>query len=267
MSENDSAARAWQTGIWDRMSSLYQREIDRRFAPAVARVVELADLRPGQRVLDLGTGTGAAAERAAKRVAPGGTVIGVDPSRDMLALAERRIADLGLGGAAFLEGRGESIPAGDASFDAVIASLSLMFALDRAAAAREIARVLRPRGRFVASVWGGPDECDLIRFQQIAGSFAPEPPVAGVGPGALGDPTPFVAQLADAGIAARVEHLTITFDFPDLDAAWAIFANVTASQLSPERLHEAKAAVHAGFGDGEPVVFRNEAHFIVGTRG
>lgn len=46
-----------------------------------------------------------------------------------------------------------------------------------------IARVLRPGGRLVASAWSGPNEADIVRFQQTAGSFAPEPPVGGVGPG------------------------------------------------------------------------------------
>ena len=64
----------------------------------------------------------------------------------------------------FREGRAEAIPAEDGAVHVVLASLSLMYAVDRAAAAREIARVLRPGGRLVAAVWSGPEQCDIVLF-------------------------------------------------------------------------------------------------------
>jgi len=267
--ERGEAALAWQIGVWDRMSDVYLREIDRRFAPVVESVVARAGLEPGQRVLDLGTGTGAAAVRAALSIGPTGHVLAVDPSSEMLALAKKHAADLGLKHLTFLEGRAEAIPAKDAAFDVVLASLSLMFAIDRAAAAAEIARVLRPGGRLVAAVWAGAERCDLIRFQQIAGSFAPAPPAPGVGPGALADAGPFLAQLAVVGIQAHVEAEAFGFDFNDFESAWDVFADVTAAELAPERRQEAKEAVLAAMypdGDG-PRHFRNVAQFIVGIRG
>ena len=102
--------------------------------------------------MDLGTGTGSVALRAAPLVGEG-EVTGVDISADMLAVAKRRAAKLGVGGVMFREGGAEAIPAEDGSFDVVLACLCLMFVIDRAAAAREFARVLRPGGRFVAAVW------------------------------------------------------------------------------------------------------------------
>src|SRR5262245_27436505 len=265
--ERDRDALAWQTGVWDRMSDTYWRELDARFAPVVERLIARAALAPGERVLDLGTGTGAAAERAAGLVGPAGEVLAVDISPAMLAQA-RRLAARAIGNVVLREGRAEALPAADGAFDAVLASLSLMFVLDRPAAAREIARVLRPGGRLVAAVWAGPEQCDIVRFQQIAGRYAPRPPLAGVGPGALADPAPFLAQLAEAGIAARVEAEPLGFDFPDFASAWAVLAGVTAASLPPERQQEAKAAVRAAMyprGDG-PRRFRNETRFIVGAR-
>jgi hypothetical protein len=88
-----------------------------------------------------------------------------------------------------------------------------MYVIDRAAAAREIARVLRPGGRSVTAVWGGPEHADIVRFQQTAGSLAPKPPVPGVGPGALADPAEFLAQLESAGIRASLEVETTSFAF------------------------------------------------------
>jgi SAM-dependent methyltransferase len=186
----------------------------------------------------------------------------------MLAVARQRVAALGLDQCSFREGRGEAIPAEDGVFDVLLASLSLMYVIDRAAAAREIARVLCPGGRFVAAVWAGPEQCDLVLFQHTAGRLAPPPPVPGVGPGAMADPTPFLGQLADAGINASVETEVVGFDFENFTLAWDVMARVTTSQLTPERQQEAKAAVLAAMwpqGDG-PRHFRNVTQFIIGHR-
>jgi SAM-dependent methyltransferase len=185
-------ALEWQVGVWSRMSNVYVREIDRRLAPVAEAVIQRARLMTGEHVLDLGTGTGAVAERAGTIV---GRVLGIDPSPEMLALARNRIVARGLTNVTLREGRAEAMPADDRDFDVVLSSLTLMYVIDRAAAANEIRRALRPGGRFIASVWAGPDECDIVLFQQTAGRFADPPPVPGVGPGALADPTTFLQQL------------------------------------------------------------------------
>jgi SAM-dependent methyltransferase len=151
----------------------------------------------------------------------------------------------------------------------VLASLSLMYVIDRAAAARELARVLRPQGRLIAAVWAEPEACDIVLFQQTAGRFAGPPPVPGVGPGALADPTQFLQQLAETGIQARVKRTMLGFDFESFGAAWDTLAGVTTAQLPPERRQEAQAAVRAAMypeGDG-PRHFGNTTQFIVGRRG
>jgi SAM-dependent methyltransferase len=239
----EAAGFRWQVGVWDRIADLYLRAIDGRFQPVVEQVLTRAALQPGQQVLDLGTGTGAVALRAAALVAPGGSVLAVDPSPEMLARAEQRRRTLGQGQLWFVAGRGEAIPAETSSIDVVVASLSLMYAVDRAAVARELGRVLRPGGRLVAAVWAGPEQCDIVRFQTTAGRFAPAPPVPGVGPGALADPAPFLAQLAAAGIVATVESEELGFDFPNFATAWEVLAGVTTASLAPERRAVAQAAV------------------------
>jgi enediyne biosynthesis protein CalE5 len=251
--------------VWDRISQLYLREVDPRFAPVVENVVRRGDLKPGQRVLDLGTGTGAVAAAAARLVGPAGKVTAVDISPDMLTLARRRLVESGTN-VDFRKGRAEQLPVDDRAVDVLLASLSLMYAIDRAAAAREMKRVLRPGGRVVAAVWAGAERCDIVLFQQTAGKFAPPPPVPGVGPGALADPTQFLAQLADVGIDARVETEELGFDFPDFELAWEVLAGVTTAQLPPERRQEAKEAVQAIMwpqGRG-PRHFRNVTQFLVG---
>ena len=264
--DREGAGFAWQLGVWNRMAEIYPPEADARRTPVVEQVIHRAALNPGGHVLDLGTGPGAVAERAAQVVGPNGRVVGVDISPNMLAVARRRLAARGLTQVILRKGRAEAIPADTGTFDVVLASLSLMYVIDRAAAAREMARVLRPHGRFVAAVWAGPEQADIVRFQEIAGRFAAAPPIAGVGPGALADPTPFLEQLAAVGIEARVEQETLGAHFDTFTAAWDTLAGVTTAQLAPERLQEAKAAVLAAMypdGDG-PRHFRNTAQFILG---
>jgi len=163
----------WQVGVWNRISQLYLREVDARFAPVVENIMRRGDLKAGQRVLDLGTGTGSVAMRAAALVGPAGRVTGVDISPEMLALTRQRLVESGHPNVDLREGRAEQLPANDGTFDAVLASLSLMYVIDRAAAAREMRRVLRPGGRFVAAVWAAAERCDIVLFQQTAGKFAP----------------------------------------------------------------------------------------------
>jgi ubiquinone/menaquinone biosynthesis C-methylase UbiE len=154
--ENEQEGLQSQIGVWDRISSIHLREVDDRFTEVVDGVIRRAALRPGQRVLDLGTGTGSVAVRAASLVTPGGNVTAVDISPEMLELARQRAAGLGLSNITFLEERAEEISAPSGRFDVALASLSLMYVIDRSTAAREIQRVLRPGGRLVAAVWSGP---------------------------------------------------------------------------------------------------------------
>jgi SAM-dependent methyltransferase len=234
----------------------------------VEQVIRRAALSLGQHVLDLGTGTGSVALQAASLVAPHGDVLAVDLSQAMLAVAQQRAMARGVTNMNCREGRAEAIPAEEGAFHVVLASLSLMYALDWAAAAHEIARVLRPGGRLVAAVWAGPEQCDIVLFQHTAGRFAPPPPVPSVGPGALADPRPFLQHLAEAGMTAHVETETLGFDYENFELAWDVLAGTTAADLIPEQQREAKAAVMAlmwPHRDG-PRHFRNVTQFIVGQR-
>ena len=266
MTDQEREAKDWQSGVWKRMSSLYHSEWDIRFADIHDVVIERARLVPGERVLDLGTGTGSVALKAAAAVGPSGRVVGVDLSDEMIEIARNGIAGSGLANLTFQQGTGESIPAPDHSFDVVVSSLTVMYVIDRATAATEFSRVLRPGGRLVATVWADPDECDIVQFQQAAGSYGDSPPVPGVGPGALSDPAPFLQQLREAGIDASVESELFTFDFADFQSAWEAMAGVTTSQLTEERRQEAQSAVMDLMYDGVdgPRQYRNLTHFITG---
>jgi arsenite methyltransferase len=107
----------------------------------------VAELRPGERVLDLGSGGGIDVILSARRVGPTGRAIGLDMTDEMLALAVRNAAEAGVDNVEFVRGTIESIPLPAASIDVVISNCVINLAADKAAVFAEIARVLRPGGR------------------------------------------------------------------------------------------------------------------------
>jgi SAM-dependent methyltransferase len=131
-------------------SALEQREL-----PDAALLASLgcgnptavAELREGERVLDLGSGGGIDVLLSAKRVGPAGRAFGLDMTDEMLALAQRNAAEAGATNVEFLKGHIEAIPLPAASVDVVISNCVVNLAADKPAVFREIARVLRPGGR------------------------------------------------------------------------------------------------------------------------
>jgi arsenite methyltransferase len=107
----------------------------------------VADLRAGERVLDLGSGGGIDVILSARRVGPTGRAFGLDMTDEMLELAARNAAEAGVMNVEFVRGTIESIPLPAASVDVVISNCVINLAADKAAVFREIARVLRPGGR------------------------------------------------------------------------------------------------------------------------
>jgi SAM-dependent methyltransferase len=110
-----------------------------------------ARLRPGETVLDLGSGAGFDAFLAAREVGDAGRVIGVDMTLEMLERARRNATAGGFGNVVFREGRIEALPIDDESVDLVISNCVINLVPDKAAVYREVARVLRPGGRVVVS--------------------------------------------------------------------------------------------------------------------
>ncbi len=254
----------WQKDVWDAMSRVYVLEVDPRLSPITDGVVRRAKPHANMTVLDLGCGTGSV---AIKLAAAGARVRAIDISQEMIRIATTRAERAGFD-IRVEEGRAEHIPALDGAFDAVAASLSLMFVSDKAAAAGEIARVLHSEGRFVASVWGPSEQCDIVRFQRLVGSFAPEPPVKGVGPGALADPAIFLELLKRNDVAARVQPEVVTWGHPNLQHAWDTFTSVTALRMSPEQQAAARAAIVQEMwpAPDSPRTFHNLVQYIVGFK-
>lgn len=108
---------------------------------------EVAELREGEIVLDLGSGGGIDVLLSARRVGPTGFAYGLDMTPEMLDLARRNAADAGVDNVAFIEGQIEDIPLGDATVDVIVSNCVINLSVDKPAVLAEMARVLRPGGR------------------------------------------------------------------------------------------------------------------------
>lgn len=175
-SEWNRAAAAWDK--WD-------AKLNERIGFINYLLIGLAQIRRGQRVLDLGSGTGYPSLLAAEVVGKEGRVLGLDLAENMIAVARRRTKTAGF---AHVEYRAEDVSALDEprqSFDAVISRFCMMFLPDIPQALAGIARVLKPRGMFAAAVWSAPDKNPHIAvpmqvLRRLLDLPAPDPEQPGI---------------------------------------------------------------------------------------
>jgi len=129
----------------------------------------VADLHAGETVLDLGSGAGADVLISARRVGPTGTVIGLDMTDEMLDLARANAAQAGVENVEFRKGYIEDIPLAAGSVDVVISNCVINLSADKRVVLGEVARVLRPGGRFaVSDVIADPDMDEATRADMAA---------------------------------------------------------------------------------------------------
>ncbi|MEI2810248.1 MAG: arsenite methyltransferase [Nocardioides sp.] len=197
----------------------------------------LAELAPGEDVLDLGSGGGLDVLLSARRVGPGGTAYGLDMTAEMLELAERNRAAAGIENARFMLGSIEEVPLPDASVDVIISNCVINLSPDKDAVLREAHRVLRPGGRFAVS--------DIVLLREIPDSLRGVIALwTGCISGALRD-TAYVEKLVAAGFEDASVEVTRRYERAELEGM--------AGQLDPAQLPagmsmaEAVAALDGAF--------------------
>ena len=245
----------------------YYEAIAEQLLPAAEVVVERAAPAEGERVVDLGCGTGNGALLAAER---GARVTGVDPAPRLLDVARARFSERGLPGD-FEVGEAASVPLDDAGADVVISVFGVMFAPDAAAAAAEMSRVLAPSGRIVLSAWI-PDGTIFaaIKTRREALAAVSDQPAG---------PPPFAWHEADAlaelfsphGLSLSMEDQTIAFEAPSArEFAEFEFQNhpmwiKAREQLGPERSEQLRDRGLLIYEEGneDPDAFRTTSRYVV----
>ena len=149
----DAAAAGWKA--WSEFN-------DRADAHISERLVELAGVQSGSRVLDIAAGYGEPALTAARKAGPEGRVVATDISAEMLALGRERAAAAGLGNVEFMQSDAFSLDFPHASFDAAVSRWGLIFEPDAEAAAARIRGFLRPGARMAIASWGEPDQVPFL---------------------------------------------------------------------------------------------------------
>lgn len=246
-----------------------------------AAMLDDAALRPGERVLDIGCGNGASTIEAARRVRPGGTVLGVDVSPLMLRRARERATAAGMDEIEFVEADAQVYGFGDGRFDVVISRNGVMFFDDPNAAFANLARALYPGGRlaFTAPQGFGRNPWIMVAGAAAAPHIGMPPGLVPNAPGPLGlaDPKRIRDVLDGARFTAvRIEELSGPIHIGhDVDDAVAFLRSMPIvrdllAAASPEKRAAAVDAVREAItpyaGPGGVVMEGNGAWLVVAGR-
>ena len=185
------------------------------------RLIDLARIRPGHRVLDVATGLGEPAFTAARRVGPNGSVVATDLSPAMLFLARQEAARLGMHNIEFREMDAEEPDLPAQSFDAALCRWALMFLPHLVVALTRLRELLAPRGRFAAAVWANPEKVPFtsVPMGAIRRVLHIAPPPAGT-PGTFSLANEEVLQraFAQAGFTeVAIERHILILEYSSLD--------------------------------------------------
>jgi ubiquinone/menaquinone biosynthesis C-methylase UbiE len=223
---NSEEFKAQQRQMWDSAAAGWQawwETIERGAQKVSDKIVELAEIKPGDRVLDIATGIGEPAVTAARRVKPNGKVVAADISPQMLAIAMTRAKSLSLDSVIeFSEIDGEKLdllgPSTTAKkFDAVLSRWGLMFFPNLPAALVRIRQMLITNGRLSAAVWSAPSKVPWLdlAFATVRKQLTIPPPLPGEpGPFALADLEALKQLFNQAGFKdIKTDTFQITFEF------------------------------------------------------
>jgi SAM-dependent methyltransferase len=203
--------------VWSSGGDTYN-EVSRQISTAIEHCVRRVDPQPGERILDLATGTGWTSRLLARA---GAKVTGADIAADLIAAAQARAKAEGLD-IAYEIGDAEKLPYPDGSFDAVVSTFGVMFVSKPEASAAELARVVRKGGRIGLATWA-PDG-NVFKMFTVMRPYMPPPPTPA-------PPSPFawgsrerVRELLAGNFDLRFESGTAVYYDRDGATAWRVFS-------------------------------------------
>ena len=267
----DNAAAGWQK--WWKTIETATQEVSKR-------LVELAEIRPGSKVLDIATGIGEPALTAAKQVGKTGHIFAIDISSRMISFAKERAISLGLQELVeFREGDAETIDLPSSTFDAALCRWGLMFLPNPKTGLSKIYKSLVKGGHFAAAVWASPEKVPFISVpMNIVLKETNSPPPRTLGPFSMSDQNNLNKFYEESGFNHIViERVNVVSDFDSSDdfTAFTIdhggpaLQKVLAGETN-ERRQQIKNAISKGsekFANSTgKVSFENEAIVIVGRK-
>ena len=211
----DGQRQQWNQAAtgWRKWSDL----IDRSASAVSERLVQLAGVEPGSRVLDVAAGYGEPSLTAARATGPEGSVVATDISAEMLAFGRERAAAAGLDNVEFVESDAAGLDLPEAGFDAALSRWGIIFEPDGEGAAGRVRGFLTPGGRMAISSWGSPERVPFLAIpMQTAMRRLDAPPPPPGTPGPLSRPThDAIGGLLEGGgfSDVEVEELDVTFEW------------------------------------------------------
>jgi enediyne biosynthesis protein CalE5 len=205
----------WNTAAtgWRKWNDL----IDAYSSPISERLVELAEVQPGSRVLDVACGYGESSLTAARAAGAEGGVVATDIAPEMLAYGRERAAAMGVGNIEFVESAAIDLDYPADSFDAALSRFGIIFDPDGEGAAARVRGFLKPGSRMAISSWGTPDQVPFLSIpMRTAMTRLDVPPPPPGTPGPLSRPTPeAIGGLLEGGGFSDVEteEANITFEW------------------------------------------------------
>lgn len=235
----------------------------------ISHCVQMLWPRPGEAILDIGTGTGWAARLAAQR---GAIVTGIDISPGMLRAAEALAAGLDPR-PAFLKASAEALPAGDGSLDGIVSTYGIIFSAEPVTAITEMARVLKPGGRVALATWADETDGYIPRFFRLIASFSSAPPPLS-SPFDWGNPDWLEERLGPAFKIACRRQETV-FYAPDAETVWTEYlagfppvavTHAALDEAGRQAFRQAFVGMHRDYETGIGLVIPRQALLVKGTR-
>src|SRR5215216_4752078 len=223
---------------WDSVANNWKKwwkTIERGAEKVSRRLIELAEIKPGSRVLDIATGIGEPAITAANQIGNNGHILATDISPQMLSVAKQRAISLGLQNVIeFKEGDTETIDLPSSTFDAVLCRWGMTLFLDFDTGLSNIYRSLVDGGRFVAAVWSSSDKVPALAIVVsivMKETNSPPPPSLKVpGPFSLSDENMLKNSFIKSGFrGVSVERVNVTFEFDSAETYTSFIQKTSAS--------------------------------------